>query len=43
MEEEDDWAAVISDVWSAHRAFFDSWRDAGSFRYLSKSNEKIRP
>ncbi len=37
-EVEVDWAAVTSDIWSSHRAFFVGWHEAGLCTYVSRSN-----
>jgi hypothetical protein len=33
-----DQAAVMSNIWSPHRAFFVGWHESGSFTYTSRSN-----
>ncbi len=37
-EEEEDWAAVMSELWSLQRAFFVGWRESGSFTYAFRSD-----
>jgi hypothetical protein len=37
-EEEEDWAAVTSKLWSLQRAFFVGWHESGSFMYASRSD-----
>ena len=37
-EVEVDRAAVTSNIWSTHRAFFVGWHEAGLFTYTSRSN-----
>ncbi len=37
-EEEEDWAAVMSKLWSLQRAFFVGWRESGSFTYAFRSD-----